>query len=75
MCAGNKISRTLFYFLQKGTTMSHQLLKAEEKEYLDLPKFSEQKHPYQDNQPSQFTCDPADKECVSRLVQAFSDCD
>lgn len=54
--------------------MSHQLLKAEEKEYFDLPNFKDLKHPYQENQ-EKTVCDPSDKECMSRLVQAFSDCD
>lgn len=33
-----------------------------------------QQHPYQENQ-EKTVCDPSDKECMSRLVQAFSDCD
>lgn len=32
-------------------------------------------HPYQQTQEYTFVCQPGDRECVSRLVQAFSDCD
>ena len=32
-------------------------------------------HPYQETQEKPFVCNPEDKECVARLVQAFSDCD
>lgn len=61
--------------------MTHQLLKAEEKEYHDLPDFKkleeqakQQKHPYQQNEEPVFVCDPNDPECANRWVQAFGDC-
>ena len=68
MCAEIKIFRTLFYFLQKGTTMSDELLQEQ--------PVQTQQHPYQTNQePQTLICQPGDRECLNRLVQAFSDCD
>ena len=31
-------------------------------------------HPYTPNQEPKFVCEPGDKECAARWVQAFGDC-
>ena len=63
---GTKFLAHLFYFLQKGITMQDDL-------QLEQPVQTPQ-HPYQANQ-EPTVCDLNDKECLQRLVAAFSDCD
>lgn len=70
MCAGDKIFCTLFYFLQKGTPMSDTSeLELAQPVYNPTP---EENHARVDRGP---VCQPGDRECVARWVQAFSDCD
>ena len=63
---GTKFLAHLFYFLQKGIAM----LELEKEQQPVQP----QQHPYQQNQ-EPTVCDLNDKECLQRLVAAFSDCD
>lgn len=65
MCGGQNFPH--IYFLQKGITMLDDLKQEQQ-------PVQTQQHPYQANQEST-VCDLKDKECLQRLVAAFSDCD
>ena len=64
---GTKFLAHLFYFLQKGIAMLEELKQEQQ-------PVQTTKHPYQQNQ-EPTVCDLNDKECLQRLVAAFSDCD
>ena len=63
---GTKFSAHFLYLLQKGTIMTDELKQKQ-------PVQTEQ-HPYQTNTEPEFKCDPNDKECANRWVEAFGDC-
>ena len=69
MCGEQNFSHT-FYFLQKGITMTS----TSELELIQ-PVYNPTPEEIQARVDQGPVCQPGDTECVSRWVQAFSDCD